>query len=226
MNKRLWPRLWQYRPVLYILCCIAVVRSILVDLYVVPSASMKPTIIEQDRIIVNKLAYFIRLPFTSVVLYRFAPPQRGDIVIADPPHHRARVVKRVIGLPGDTLAIKDNHVFINEMAFEYTPAPAALAKNSWLDHSLNPTVYIEKGHNTAHYMATLPKQSWGYRNFDAITVPEGQYFLMGDNRDNSVDSREMGFVEQDAILGRVSHLFISTSKWSRSFLKIDSLPAD
>ncbi len=175
-------------------------RSAIADWNDVPSGSMKPTILEGDRIFINKLAYDLKVPFTKWRLVRWGKPQRGDIVVLFSPADGKRLVKRVVGLPGETLAMRNDHLFINGKPVDYEP----LGKISVQDfqRSEEPRRLLETedlGRRPHPVMITpeLPAMRW----FGPVTVPAGSYFVMGDNRDESGDSRYFGFVPANSIVG-------------------------
>src|SRR5512142_358152 len=112
----------EIRPLLIVALVVCSVRSSLADWNDVPSGSMKPTILEGDRVFVNKLAYDLRVPFTYVRLRRWADPVRGDIVVLISPHDGKRLVKRVVGTPGDTVELRDDRLIVNGHAATYAPA--------------------------------------------------------------------------------------------------------
>lgn len=169
-------------------------RSAIADWNDVPSGSMKPTLIEGDRIGLNKMAYDLRVPFTHISLYKIADPARGDIAIFDSKVADKRLVKRVIGVPGDTVAMRDNRLIINGEALTYTAA----ADGDWL----------EQLPGKAHIVRLNPNAQ-AYANFDAVTVPEDQYLMLGDNRDQSADSRVIGFVPRSEFVGRSRSVVMS-----------------
>src|ERR1700704_6424171 len=110
----------EYRGFVLFIVLMMIFRSALADWNVVPTGSMKPTILEGDRILVNKLAYDFKVPLTHISLYKFADPRRGDIVVFDSKAANTRLVKRVIGLPGDTVEMKDNRLTINGVEARYS----------------------------------------------------------------------------------------------------------
>ena len=197
MKKRL-SKLWKENKSLFVFICLMLVfRSAVADWSDVPTGSMKPTIVEGDRIFINKMAYDIRLPFTHVSLIKLGEPQTNDIIIFDSVVSDKRLVKRVIGVPGDNIAMKDNKLLINGQAISYQQTS------------------IEKRHTNNHYdtTETINGQSHNIRtnniasslaNFNEVTVPAGQFLVLGDNRDNSADSRVIGFVPRNEIVGRSS----------------------
>src|SRR3954451_3072418 len=109
--RRVW---YELRPILVMLVVLFSFRSAVADYNVVPTGSMKPFIIEGDRIFVNKLAYDLKIPFTRIHIAQWADPKRGDVVVFDRPSDGVRLVKRVVGIPGDVIALRDNRLFIND----------------------------------------------------------------------------------------------------------------
>jgi len=179
----------------------------------VPSGSMRPTILEGERIAVNRLAYDLKVPFTRVRLARWDSPARGDVVILRSPADGERLVKRVVGLPGDRLEQRDGWLVINGDPVGYTP----LDDGFWQEQL--------PGH--PHRVRRDDARPL-LRNFGPVQVPAGHYFVMGDNRDNSADSRVFGFVERDAIMGQVKAVVASVDpahhfrpRWNRWFKGLD-----
>ena len=177
------------------------VKSSLADFNWVPTGSMKPTILEGDFVFINKAAYDLRIPLTRVRLARWADPEPGDIVICFSPDEGTRLIKRVVGLPGDVLELRQNRLFIN----------GRFAQQSEIDpkdlEAFAAAVEGERVFAMEHLGATdhaiMGNPSvMALRNFGPITVPEGRYFMMGDNRDNSRDSRVFGFIDRSDIVGR------------------------
>ena len=189
-SKAFWVKSWQENKSFVIfLTLMFVFRSACADWNTVPSGSMLPTIVEGDRIAVNKLAYDIRVPFTHISLMKLADPERGDIVVFDSKVSDKRLVKRTIGVPGDRVALVNNKLVINGEEVHYD----ATAENSdQLEHLFKVTHAIRIKNPNDHAFA----------NFPTVVVPEGFYLMLGDNRDNSADSRVIGFVPRDEIIGR------------------------
>jgi signal peptidase I len=174
-------------------------RSAIADWNDVPSGSMRPTIIEGDRIYVNKLAYDIRVPLTHISLKHLDEPQRGDVVIFDSKAADKRLVKRVIGLPGDVVQLQDNKLTVNGVAAQYTNVE---------DHG-DYTLATETLGSMQHRVR-LELQRFNPRSsFGPVTVPQDSFLMLGDNRDNSADSRYIGFVPRQEIVGRSSHIVAS-----------------
>jgi signal peptidase I len=188
------------KPILVVMTIILPFRSAIADWYEVPSGSMKPTIVEGDRIFVDKLAYDLKLPFTTVHLAHWADPERGDIVVFYAPDDGMRLVKRVIGVPGDRIELRADALYVNGVAAIYRGAgPGAEPSEFTAEEALGPR---------RHAVMFLPRVA-AYRTFGPVRVPPGNYFMMGDNRDNSRDSRYFGFVPRAAIVGRATRVVVS-----------------
>ncbi len=194
-----------------------VFRSAVADWMYVPSGSMNPTIVEGDRILVDKSAYGLRIPFTTTRLTRGSDPQRGDIAIFSSPQDGTTLVKRIVGLPGDTVEMHDDVLLINGIATDYDAAFAAADKDlpgatRREDHQY----LIEKLEGRPHTIMKLP-QHFAMRSFGPTAVPQGYYLALGDSRDNSKDSRYIGFVPRDSIVGRAFKVAYSldAERWYR-----------
>lgn len=200
-------------------------KSAIADWNEVPTGSMKPTIVEGDRIFVNKLAYDLKIPYTRFHLSVWGDPQRGDIVVFHSPADGTRLVKRVVGVPGDVIALSNNRLFVNGQAavYEAQPFPDAPQESG----AAAPLLFTEAVDGREHPVLIYPRRP-SLRTFGPITVPEGHYFMMGDNRDNSADSRYFGFVARKLIVGRTSSVVISLDihdhfrpRWERFFSRLD-----
>lgn len=186
--------------------CMVVFRSAVADWNVVPTGSMQPTIRIGDRILVDKLAYDVRLPLTHVSLLHLADPQRGDIVVLDSQAAHERLVKRVIGLPGDRVTMRGNVIFINGHAARYVAGSYAGIR----DDQRDPAHYeIEHYGVMRHAIRLSDYRPSPASNFGPVQVPPGHYLLLGDDRDNSMDSRYFGFFPRNAIVGRARHVVAS-----------------
>ena len=178
-----------------------VFRSALADWMLVPTGSMNPTIVEGDRILVNKVAFGLRIPFTNVRLTQGGDPQRGDIVVFASPKDGTTLVKRVIGLPGDTIAMRDEQLVVNGKPVSYDRVSNDVADLPDATQKIHHEFFVEDLAERSHPIMVLPDRP-AARNFGPITVPDGQYLMLGDNRDNSEDSRYIGFAARDSIVGR------------------------
>lgn len=192
------------------------IKSSLADWYVVPTGSMKPNIVEGDRIFANKLAYDLKFPYTTFHLGKWRDPKRGDIVVFNSPTESKCLVKRVIGVPGDRLEMKDNVLYVNGQASQYTPLVQKQFENVSTLQGFDYQFAEENLAGVKHPVMFMQYQR-SLRSFDAVVVPEEKYFMMGDNRDNSQDSRYFGFVDRDNILGRAIGVVISLD-YERNYL--------
>jgi signal peptidase I len=195
-------------------------KSAIADWYVVPTGSMRPTIVDGDRIFVNKLAYDLKVPYTLWHIAEWGNPHRGDIVVFYSPADGERLVKRVVGVPGDTVAMRNNQLIINGRPVDYEPIGHIMSKNA------NAYDYIEELGDSRHPVMITPWRP-ALRSFGPLVVPKGKYFMMGDNRDNSADSRYFGCVDRHRIVGRAISVVISLDihdkyqpRWGRFFTRL------
>ena len=185
-----------------------VIRSAVADWYGVPSSSMYPTLLVGDRILSNRLAYDIKLPFTNIVLRHLDDPARGDIVTFISPADGVRLVKRIIGVPGDIVEMREEQLIINGTPLVYDNAVKALHDNRMPDYDGAQLIQQEQLAGVTHGVLLLPDRM-ALRSFGPMTVPSGQYLMLGDNRDDSRDSRYIGFVPRAQLTGRVSRVIFS-----------------
>jgi signal peptidase I len=198
----------EIRPLLILALVIFSIRSSLADWNDVPTGSMKPTILEGDRVYVNRVAYDLKVPFTTWHLAKWSNPARGDIVVFYSPHDGTRLVKRVIGLPGDTVELRSDILFLNGKAMEYGPIDEGLLRDVAPADRRTQVYATEQLPGQPHAVAAIPRMP-ARRDFGPVLVPEGQYFMMGDNRDNSDDSRYWGFVPDDHIRGKAFFIWFN-----------------
>jgi signal peptidase I len=181
-------------------------RSAVADWNVVPSGSMLPTIREGDRIFVDKMAYDLRVPLTHIAIAHLHDPQRGDIVTIDSSAANELIVKRLIGLPGDRVAMRENVLYVNGVRADYQPLKRAPLPGD----AASPGDYLtERFDGVAHTVrlsldAPSPRDSFG-----PVVVPSGEYLMLGDNRDDSADSRYFGFFPRKELMGRTRHVAFS-----------------
>jgi signal peptidase I len=211
--RKYWSE-WR-RTVLFVFFVLVPVKSSLADWNWVPTGSMNPTIVEGDLVYVNKLAYDLRVPLTLHRLKRWSDPERGDISVLFSPDDGTRLVKRVIGLPGDELEMRNNQLFINGRKLNY--GDLSMRQYADLDSELRRiAVFAEEdlvGHK--HAVMSIPAVQSTLRTFPQVTVPEGHYFVMGDNRDLSRDSRVFGFAERKLFVGEAVGVIASFNMLDR-----------
>jgi signal peptidase I len=189
----------EYRGFALFVFLMIIFRSALADWNVVPTGSMKPTILEGDRILVNKLAYDLKIPLTHISIYKLADPKRGDVVIFDSKLADTRLVKRVIGLPGDVVEMRDNRLTINGIDAQYFAVEYADDAIFAIESYLGMSHRIELARTGATRLST----------FGPVKVPKDRYLVLGDNRDNSADSRVYGFIPRDEIVGNARTIVLS-----------------
>ncbi|MDO6838592.1 signal peptidase I [Paraglaciecola chathamensis] len=186
------------KSVLLFIVLMCVFRSAIADWNEVPTGSMQPTIVEGDRIWVNKLAYDVSTPFVNYSLLKLADPIRGDIIVFDSAPADKRLVKRVVGIPGDTIAMIDNVLYINQQPLSYENN---VAKGHFSEVTEN-LVGVQHRIRVANNGSRLS-------SFTPLTIPADYYLAMGDNRDNSADSRVIGLIPRDEIIGRANKVVMS-----------------
>jgi signal peptidase I len=171
------------------------VRSMGLEAFKIPTGSMEGTLLVGDFLLVNKAVYGARIPWTDVRLPALRQPERGDVVVFHPPHEPGKnYVKRLVGLPGDTLEMRDKILLVNGVPQEELFARHIDVRGD----AVHPDMDWQAGHLVASPTPYAPsRDTWG-----PIVVPEDRFFMLGDNRDNSEDSRYWGFVDRDEIRGR------------------------
>ncbi len=166
--------------------------------YSLMGASAAPTILLGETFLVNSAAYDIRAPYSRTTIFRAASPRRGDIVQAYLPSHIGLGIKRVLGLPGESIEVRENRVLVDGTPLPIQPLDHAAFNQVFAAHRMGSDVFLEDGHRVAY----TPGKS-EYRNSPLVHLGPGEYFLLGDNRDNSLDSRAFGPVSRDKIVGKV-----------------------
>lgn len=206
-----------------ILLIVLILRAFILEPFRIPSGSMRPTLLEGDFILVNKFDYGVRMPFLDKVIVPVGQPKRGDVVVFKHVKHGESMdmIKRVIGLPGDQIEYKDKRLSINGIPVD----EEFLGEKSDHDLSNNTTWTVrqfkETLDNVKHDVFLFVDEP-GPRNYpyDKVTVPPNHYFVMGDNRDNSDDSRSWGFVDEKEILGKAIGIWFS---WDSSPKGLDCI---
>ena len=191
------------------LLCILILRSFVAQPYRVPTGSLEPTVMPGDFLLVNQYAYGLRWPITHKKIVKIGEPMRGDIVVFVPPESvgtKVNLVKRVVGLPGDHIVYRDKTLFINGQR-----VPQTLLGND-VDHAEG--IYMQKMLRKQELLPGkthdifIDENKYDGPNVD-IKVPEGHYFMMGDNRDFSNDSRYWGFVPEENLIGKAFFIWMN-----------------
>lgn len=204
MNKSIIKIISENRNFIIFILLMTVFRSSLADWNSVPTGSMKPTIVEGDRIIINKLAYDLHVPFSNISLAKLADPKRGDIIIFNSKVSNKRLVKRVVGVPGDTVSMLNNQLSINGEVLQYSSQSENTKPNAM-------TGYHQQTENLlgVEHSIIVSSRPTAVSSFSTVTVPENSYLALGDNRDNSADSRFIGFIPRSEIIGRSNSVAMS-----------------
>lgn len=182
-------------------------RLAVADWNPIPSGSMRPTLVEGDVVLVNRLAYDFKLPLTDIALAHIGDPQRGDVITFTSPKDGVRLIKRLVAVPGDVVEMRNEVLYINGTAARYGDLAEAIEPQGRHDS----TSAIRASEHIAgrqHAVQFLP-QVRAMRSFGPVTVPPDSYFFLGDNRDNSADSRYIGQVPRRLLIGRAHHVLVS-----------------
>ena len=185
-----------------------IIRTFVVQAFKIPSGSMEPTLLIGDHILVNKFIYGIKVPFTDHYIFQLSKPKRGDVVVFKWPKNEEKdFIKRVIGISGDKIEIKNDVLYVNDekIMTQYI----GIHKDKYIN-SLNK--YLEFFGESKHYIADEYSK---HERFGPVIVPENSIFVMGDNRDNSHDSRYWGFVSLPKIKGKAMIIYWSWPNWKR-----------
>jgi signal peptidase I len=194
-----------------IILIVVVIRSFLLEPFRIPSDSMMPGLLNGDFIFVNKYAYGLRLPVLNDKVISIGDPQRGDVIVFRlPSDPSTNYIKRLVGLPGDHVVVRDNHVFINGTLMPIVPN--GLYTGDARYEAAQAQLAIEQLGDVKHsVMLTQDRFPTDYET----QVPPGHYFFMGDNRNNSQDSRfrEVGFVPEQNLVGRAVRIWMNWRAW-------------
>ena len=211
-----------------VIALVFVLRSFLFEPFKIPSSSMVPTLLVGDLILVNKFDYGIRLPVINKKIIEVGNPQRGDVMVFKYPKDPSQdYIKRVIGVPGDKIPYENKRLTVNGQPVEYVPMDDYLDDERPVYHKQ----FLEKLTNAPHRILNMDGArtynlsaveefphhencTYSYDEFTCI-VPEGNYFMMGDNRDNSADSRYWGFVPDKNIVGKAVFVWMNFSNLKR-----------
>ncbi len=195
----------KHKQLFIFLLFMSVFRSAIADWYTVPSGSMQPTIQIGDRIVVNKMAYDLRLPFTDISLVTLNTPKHGEIIVFESKAANLRLIKRIIGLPGDVVSMHNDTIIVNDKPLTHMVVNDVENQSD----TTNANIYSEKIGDINHFINVDNVASIRMSSFYPITVPEGHYLVLGDNRRHSSDSRAFGFVPHHELRGKASAIAFS-----------------
>lgn len=195
------------RGFIALLLTLALFRTAVADWNPIPSGSMRPTLLEGDVVFVNRLAYDLKLPLTNVVLAHLGDPKRGDIVTFDSPKDGTRLIKRIVALPGDTVEMRGEVLIINGRPASYQPLEKV--REPLGEGRSTVALRLEEQTPAGEHRIQLLYGVRALDNFGPVVVPSGQYLMLGDNRDNSADSRYFGFVPRKLLIGRAVGVMVS-----------------
>jgi len=185
-----------------------ILRTFLLQTFVITSGSMEDTLLVGDFLVVNRAAMGSRIPLTGIRIPGYATPRRLDVIVFDPPHEKdLKLVKRLIGLPGDTLQMRHQVLYINGRAQDepyVKHSDEADVTDPWMEWQRD---YLAPGVDRASYAPT--RDNWG-----PLVIPPGRYFMLGDNRETSLDSRYWGLLERWRLEGRAVVIYFSYNKES------------
>lgn len=197
-----------------VLLAILLFRSFVAEPFKIPSGSMMPTLLVGDFILVNKFSYGLRLPVLNKRILATGEPRRGDVfVFRYPKNPKEDYIKRVIGLPGDTIEYRNKTLFVNGKQVGETDLGAYAGPTEPGRPSDGAQLKLEDLDGVEHQILEVPGAWVGHEG--SWTVPPGHYFAMGDNRDNSADSRFWGFVPEENLVGRAFLIWMNFGSLNR-----------
>ena len=200
------------KAIFYCLLVVVIIRSFIVEPFRIPSSSMVPTLKVGDHIFVSKFSYGLSLPFTKFEFLSFAQPKRGDVIVFLWPRDESlHYVKRIVGLPGDKIKLTGRDVWINDKLVVKSPVNLKNIDSEEKDELEAPANYFNETLGSVnHTIRHLSTPVIGHEGRELMkVVPPGQYFVMGDNRDESADSRSWGFVPRENIKGKAKLIWLS-----------------
>lgn len=208
------------RGFLLFLLGFAFFRTAIADWNPVPTGSMRPTILEGDVVLVDRLAYDAKIPLTDVSVARTGEPRRGEVVTFTSPASGKRLIKRLVGVPGDVIEMRGEVLFLNGEPAQYTSVRELLEEVApgHPASAVRATETVAGQARVVQYMADRPRRSFG-----PVVVPAGHYFMLGDNRDNSEDSRFIGFVPRHLLIGHAHRILVSADildRWRPRFDRV------
>jgi len=220
-------RAWEtVKELFWVVLIVVLIRWLLIEPFRIPTGSMVPTLLVGDQLMVNKLVYGVQIPFTTKKLFNLKKPKPGEVVVFKyPKNPNQDYVKRVIGVSGDEVMVKDGWLYINGATVEreYLGVYDGPIDSGFC---LNYELYLEKIDSKEHGMILCQTSHFG-DDYGPVVVPENSIFAMGDNRDNSEDSRSWGFVPLDNVKGKAMFIHLPLDpenhylpRWERFFKRI------
>jgi len=214
--------------IIFIILVVSIIRVFFAQAFNIPSGSMKPTLLIGDFILVNKLVYgdwTFGIPFTNINFFtyknRLTKPDRGDIIVFKYPENpRIDFIKRVIGLPGDEVAVKNDIVYINGKPLKRVSAGKFNDDGSYVNTYYE---YIPRKDGKIYKYKVMEILDGEGKNFGPMKVPENHYFVLGDNRDNSKDSRFWGFVPDDYLIGQAFVIYFSVDRKKLTLIRFNRI---
>lgn len=206
------------RGFLVFLLLFGLFRTAVADWNPIPSGSMRPNLLEGDVVFVNRLAYDLKLPLTDIILAHTGEPQRGDIITFSSPKDGTRLIKRVIALPGDQVEMRDKRIFINDREAQYAALGSVQEplSHDMSTQALRLTEQVGQERHRIQWLAGIASMD----NFGPLRIPADQFLMLGDNRDNSADSRFIGLVPRHLLIARAERILVSADilgNWSPRF---------
>lgn len=203
------------RGFLVFILLFGIFRTAIADWNPIPTGSMRPSLVEGDVVFVDRIAYDLKFPLTDVILAHLDDPQRGDIVTFSSPADGKRLIKRLIALPGDVVEMRNKQLLINGVKADYKLQD--VASEPMGDGTALPVMHFTEklwgDQRTIQWMPDISRAT----DFGPITIPAGRYLMLGDNRDNSADSRYIGLVPRKNLIGRAERILVSANildNWS------------
>lgn len=190
------------------LCLFGVFRTAVADWNPIPSASMHPNLLEGDVVFVNRLAFDLKVPLTNIVVTHLGDPVRGDVVTFSSPKDGTRLIKRIVAVPGDVVEMRNEQLIVNGKAAQYQvldrvsePLQGGVADAYRLHETVD---------GRGHRIQVMP-QLQARSSFAPVTIPQDKFMMLGDNRDNSADSRYIGLVPRNLLVGRAVRVLVSAN---------------
>jgi len=185
-------------------------RTAVADCNPIPSGSMRPSLLEGDVAFVNRLAYDLKLPLTDIILAHTGEPGRGDIITFSSPKDGTRLIKRIVALPGDKVEMRNKLLIINDQPVQYAAQdsvqePLGDGAHGATTQALRLTEQLGQERHRIQWLAGIASLD----NFGPLRVPADQFLMLGDNRDNSADSRFIGLVPRRLLIGRAVRILVS-----------------